>query len=183
MFAESVSQQYSTKFCSSIIVCLKKMINGEIICHLKRILKRLCYYKWKAWYTLSKSGLKKLHISIIHHQSSFRAVAPNIAIGLGTKYFVAIKEPIESLYFPWRKINWHVFQIAKAHFSYSIWLMISEKSIMLCYSVHVSSSWCCMHLPRVSANKAYKKNCLQEFRILSALNYYTFMCTCGFYRY
>ena len=126
---------------------------------------------------------KKLHISIIRHQSSFRAVAPNIAIGLGTKYFVAIKEPIESLYFPWRKINWHVFQIAKAHFSYSIWLMISEKSIMLCYSVHVSSSWCCMHLPRVSANKAYKKNCLQEFRILSALNYYTFMCTCGFYRY
>ena len=61
--------------------------------------------------------------------------------------------------------------------------MISEKSIMLCYGVHVSSSWWCMHVPRVSANKAYKKNCLQEFPILLALNYYTFMCTCDFYRY
>ena len=39
------------------------------------------------------------------------------------------------------------------------------------------------HVPRVSANKAYKKNCLQEFPILLALNYYTFMCTCDFYRY
>ena len=40
-----------------------------------------------------------------------------------------------------------------------------------------------MHVLRVSANKAYKKNCLQEFTILLALNYYTFMCTCDFYRY
>ena len=40
-----------------------------------------------------------------------------------------------------------------------------------------------MHVPRVSANKAYRKNCLQEFPILLALNYYTFMCTCDFYRY
>ena len=31
--------------------------------------------------------------------------------------------------FPWRKINWHVLQIAKAHFSYAIWFMISEKNI------------------------------------------------------
>ena len=28
-----------------------------------------------------------------------------------------------------------------------------------------------------------KKNCLQEFPILLALSYYTFMCTCDFYRY
>ena len=42
--------------------------------------------------------------------------------------------------------------------------------------------WWCMHVPRVSANKAYKKYCLQEFPILLALNYYTFMCTCDFYR-
>ena len=61
--------------------------------------------------------------------------------------------------------------------------MISEKN-MLCYGVHVSSSWWCMYVPRVSANKAYKKkNCLQELPILLALDYYTFMCTCDFYRY
>ena len=39
------------------------------------------------------------------------------------------------------------------------------------------------HVPRVSANKAYKTNCLQEFPILLALNYYTFMCTCNFNKY
>ena len=61
--------------------------------------------------------------------------------------------------------------------------MISEKSVMLCYGVHFSSSWWCMHVPGVSTNKAYKKNCLQEFPVLLALNYYTFMCTCDFYRY
>ena len=58
-------------------------------------------------------------------------------------------------------MNWHVLQIAKAHFSYSIWLIITEKTIMLCYAamycVHVSSSWWRTHVPRVSANKAYKK--------------------------
>ena len=53
--------------------CLKKMFNGEIICHLKRRLRRLFYHKWKAWYKLlSSSGLKKkLAIFFIIHQSSF----------------------------------------------------------------------------------------------------------------
>ena len=74
---------------------------------------------------------KKLHISIIHHQSSFRAIAPNIAIGLGHQVFCSNKGSNWKFIIPWRKINWHVFQIAKGHFSYSIWLMISEKSIML----------------------------------------------------
>ena len=49
------------------------------------------------------SGLKKLHIPIIRHQLSFRMVAPNIVIGLATKYFVAIKKRIEGLYFPEEK--------------------------------------------------------------------------------
>ena len=41
--------------------CLKKMFIGEVICHLKRRLKSLCYYKWKSWYKLlSCSGLKKI---------------------------------------------------------------------------------------------------------------------------
>ena len=33
------------------------------------------------------------------------------------------------------------------------------------------------------SKQACKKNCSQEFPILLALNYYTFMCTCDFYRY
>ena len=44
MLAESVSVLSSFK-CSPMTMCLKKMLNGELICHLKRRLKRLCYYK------------------------------------------------------------------------------------------------------------------------------------------
>ena len=56
----------------SVMQCLKKMFNGEIKIHLKKRLKRLCYYKWRAWYKLlPSSGLKKyMHIFIIH-QTSF----------------------------------------------------------------------------------------------------------------
>ena len=63
--------------------------------------------------------------------------------------------------------------------------MMSEKSIMLCYAVHVSSLWWCTHVPRGSANKTCKEE-LQMFtslQVLLALNYYTFMYTCDFYRY
>ena len=84
------------------MVCSKKMLNGEM--SFKKDTKKIVLLKVKgASYTLSKLGLKKLHFSIIHHQSCFRAVAPNIAIGMGTKYFVAIKEWTESLYFPEEK--------------------------------------------------------------------------------
>ena len=83
-----------------MMVCWKKMFNGEIICHLKRRLKRLCYCKWKAWYIIVKSRIKKnLHISIIH-QSTFWEGHHHLILSLGTKYCAAIKERIESLYFP-----------------------------------------------------------------------------------
>ena len=121
-----------------MMVCLKKIFNGEIICHLKRRLKRLCYYKWKAWYKLlSSSGLKKkiAHIFIIH-QSSFEK--GHTILPLGTKYCVAIlwKSSNWKFVFSWRKINWYVLQIAKAYFSYTIWLMISEKSIVAYTFLH-----------------------------------------------
>ena len=44
----------------------------------------------------------------------------------GNKFWLYYKEEyIESLF-------WHVFQIAKAHFKYTIWFMISVKSITRC---------------------------------------------------
>ena len=64
--------------------------------------------------------------------------------------------------FLWRKINWHGLQIAKRHFSYTIWLMISEKSIMVYTFLHHGDA---CHVPKVSANKAYRKNCSLEFPI------------------
>ena len=33
------------------------------------------------------------------------------------------------------------------------------------------------------SKQGIQKNCLQEFPILLALNYYAFICTCDFYRY
>ena len=43
--SQSVNALSSFKCCD---VLLKKIFNGEIIFHLKKILKRLYYYKWKA---------------------------------------------------------------------------------------------------------------------------------------
>ena len=78
--------------------------------------------------------------------------------------------------FPWRKVatNWHVLQIAKAHFRYTIWLKY--------YEVQVSSLWWCMHVQKVkvSTNKAYKKIVCQNFQYFQPLKI-TLMCTCGFY--
>ena len=89
---------------------------------------------------------------------------------------------MESLYFPEKKINWHGFQIAKVHFSYSIWLMIFEKSIMLCSMVYTFLLMVHAYTKSVS-KQGIQKNYLQEFPILLALNYYTFICTCDFYWY
>ena len=67
------------------MVCLKKMLNGEM--SFKKDTETIVLLKVEGLIHIKK----KLHISIICHQLSFRAVAPKIAIGLGTKYFVAIK--------------------------------------------------------------------------------------------
>ena len=77
------------------------MFNGEIIFHMKRMLKMLCYYKWQAWQKLlSNSGLKKvpiLHISILHRKSFWGAqniVHKNDCVANSKN------EHIENSYFP-----------------------------------------------------------------------------------
>ena len=96
-----------------MIVCLKKMFDGEIIFHLKRKLNRLCYYKWKAWYKLlSTSGLKKDICTLL---SSTRHPFEGHKI-LSTKCCVAILKKTRKMnnwkfIFPGRKINWYVSQI------------------------------------------------------------------------
>ena len=54
--------------------------------------------------------------------------------------------------FPWRKINWHVLQIPKAHFSYLIWLMICRKSII--YAIFIMVMHAC--------TKSLSKQCIQN---------------------
>ena len=133
---------------SPMMACLKKIFNGEIIWHLKRRLKRL---------SLKMKGL--VHFFI--HQLFYLRGVQNIAV-----YRVAIlwKGTNWKFIFLWRKIKWYGLQIAKRHFSYSIWLMISEKSVMVYTFLH-HAAWWCAHVPKVSANKAYRKNCLLEFPI------------------
>ena len=147
-----------------MMVCWNKMFNGEIIFHLKRRLKRLCNYKWRAWYKLSSSsGWKKIvHISFIH-QSSFWE--EHEVLPFGTKYCVAIlwKGTDWKSIFPWRKINWHVSKIAKAHFSYTIYLWHK------CFFTMVVHT-CTKTLSKQGIQK--KNKCLQKFPILLALIYY-----------
>ena len=46
--------------------------DGEILFHLKRILKVLCHYTWKTWYKLwSSSGLKVFCIRFYHATNVF----------------------------------------------------------------------------------------------------------------
>ena len=91
---------------------------------------------------------------------------PVILFERGTKYRrVAIlwKGTNWKFIFLWRNISWYGLKIAKRHFSYTIWLMISEKSIMVYTFLHHGDA---CHVPaKVSANKAYRKNCLLEFPI------------------
>ena len=97
----------------SVMVCLKKMFNGEIIFHLKRRLKRLCYYKWRLDTIIVKFRTEKY---VCTFSSSTRHSFEGHKI-LGTKYCVAASEKgIKNwkFIFPWRKINWQVLQIVKA---------------------------------------------------------------------
>ena len=139
---------------------LKKIFNGEITWHLKRRLKRLFHYKWKAWY-----------IFII--QLFYLRGAHNIAVQQYSE-----KERIESLY----------FSEGKRHFSYTIWLMISEKSIMVYTFLHHGPWWCVPCTKSLSKQCIQKKlftrisNCLKTYIHIERRNFKTFWkenCTIG----
>ena len=81
--------------------------------------------------------------------------------------------------FLWRKINWHGSQIAKCHFSYMIWLMISEKSIIvLTLLLHHHDA--CMYQKSLSKQGIHKKlftrisNCLNTYIHTERKNLKTF---------
>ena len=76
------------------MVCLKKMLNGEML--FKKDTEKIVLLKVKGLIHIVKIRTKKncIFLSSTTIQSSFslkfRVVAPNIANGLGTKYFLAI---------------------------------------------------------------------------------------------
>ena len=84
---------------------------------------------------------------------------PVILFERGTQYCCAAilwKGTNWKFIFLWRKINWYGLQIAKRHFSYTIWLMISEKSIMVYTFLHHGPWWC------VPCTKGLSKQCIQK---------------------
>ena len=113
-----------------------------------------------------KFRLKKICVYLSLHQSSFQEGHHKI-LSMSMKYCVATKEQIGMF---WKYLRF----ISITWFGY--WFV--EKILSM-----LSSSWWCTHVPRASANEAYKINWWQEFPILLALNYYTFMCTGNFYKY
>ena len=103
-----------------------------------------------------KLGLKKIFdVFFIHQSVSLRRGAQNIAMGYPSCVAILCKGTNWKFTFLWRKMNWHGLQIAKRHFSYTIWLMISGKSIMAYMFLDHGDA------PRCS----YKKIFLLEFPI------------------
>ena len=145
----------------------------------------MCYYKWKAWYKLlPSSGLKKNICACFYHphQTNIFLNVVGHAQNIVHQIFctaVTLKRNELTVYISLKEANCHVLQIAKTQFRYTIWFGIFWKKY---YEVHVSSLWWCTHVPKVSANKAFKKNCVPEFPIFQSLKI-TFMFTCDFYRY
>ena len=158
--------------------CLKKIFNGEIIYHLKRRPKRLCHYMWEAWHKLSSSlGLKKMWVHFYH--------PPVIIFERGTKYCYGVPSCVEILgkgtnwkfIFLWRKINWHGLQIAKRHFSYTIWLMISEKSIVAYTFLHHDDAHIYQSLSKQDVQKKLLtriSNSLKTYILTERRNFKTF---------
>ena len=137
-----------------MILCLKKVFNGEITFYLKRLLKRLCYYKWNAWFKLlSASGLKKYYAPFYHH-------APKVLLK-GMKYRArnwsrsnTYSKKEQKFIFPWRKIR----------FRYTVLFVISEKSITRCTFIHGGGTRI-KSLNKESLQKIFEP----KFSILSAL--------------
>ena len=90
----------------------------------------------------------------------------------------SIKRNELTVYISLKEANWHVLQIAKTQFRYMIWFGISEKSITRYTFLHCGGAQA--HVPKVSANKAFKKNCVPKFPIFQSLKI-TFKFTCDFY--
>ena len=104
---------------------------------------------------MSSSGLKHFCVHFYH--------PPVILFERDTKYqnchgapsCVAIvwKGKNWKFIFLWRKINWHGLLIAKHHFGYTIWLMISEKSIMAYTFLHHGDQACTKRLSKQGIQK------------------------------
>ena len=93
------------------------------------------YYKWKTWYKLlPSSGLKKNIYACFYHPhqtqtSSWMWWGMHKILCIKYCTAVTLKRNELAVYISLKEANWHVLQIAKTQFRYTIWFGISEKSI------------------------------------------------------
>ena len=113
-----------------MMVCLKKMFNGEII-HLKvkGLIPIIVKFRTK----------KNLRASISSSVILLRGAPQNIVNE--HEVLCSNKGTNWRFIFSWRKINWHVLQIPKVHFSYLIWLLICGKNII--YAIFIMVMHAC----------------------------------------
>ena len=71
------------------------------------------------------------------------------------------KKGIWKFIFPWKKVYWHVLQIAKTHFKQDLVHGFWKK--VLCDTRHGSSQCWYMHVPKVASNKTCKRHYVPEF--------------------
>ena len=131
---------------------------------------------------MPSSGLKKNICACFYHphQTNIFLNVVGHAQNIVHQIFctaVTLKRNELTVYISLKEANWHVLQIAKTQFRYMIWFGISEKSITRYTFLHCGGAHA--HVPKVSANKAFKKNCVPKFPIFQSLKI-TFKFTCGF---
>ena len=100
---------------------LKKMLNGKIMFHVKRVLKRLYYYKWRTW--IAKFSTEKFLRVVSCTNPSFWGAQIQNYHAQKCLCSNTLKRTNWKFIFPKRVINWHVLQIAKTHFRNTIWFM------------------------------------------------------------
>ena len=131
--------------------------------------------------TIVKFRAEKIFLQVsVFHQTSFRSwearyivhdiyyhVAAILYTGTNWKFM-----------FSWRKVNWHELQIAKAYFVFPIGSWIVKKVLRGRRFFTVVM----LHVPKISANKPYKKIVPRIFQFFQPLKT-GFMSACNFYRY
>ena len=133
-----VSQLVFHQILNAVSGVFKENDNGEIMFHLKRILRRLSQakglmqviVKFRAEIILctflSSTKIPFCRVRNIVHQNDWIVL---LLKGTNWKFI-----------FSWRKINWYVLQITKARLRNTIWFIISEKSITRCTRISNSFS-------------------------------------------
>ena len=147
------SQWCLKKMCFKEKVCFKENTYEEITFHLRRILKRLCYYQWKAWYKLLLSSRLKKYWTHFYHP-------PKIFLR-GTKYRApkrlcsnTLKRNELRVYFSLKENKLACF--TNSYDSFQVHDLVHDFWKKY-HKVHVSLPWWCRHTYQKSQQTRHTK--------------------------